>query len=129
MDDSSTTERLTGSGQPKRRSGASRSVEGMSEEQLRHKRAIDRKAQRALRQRAKDSLLNLEQQFAKLQETCAQQESEIASLRQRNEELQRRQDAIRDLLCHELRPVPRHDVIIQGTPDNSDSQELIIGKI
>ena len=98
----------------------------MSEEQLRHKREIDRRAQRALRQRAKSCMQNLEQQFARLQETCAQQEAEIAALRRRNEELQRCQDAIREALGSGPGPrsgsnfmtqrVPHADVQATGMP-------------
>ncbi|KAH6869053.1 hypothetical protein B0T10DRAFT_419047 [Thelonectria olida] len=58
-----------GTGSSKKRS---RTVSNLTQEQIQHKRSVDRKAQRAFRQRTKNCISNLEQQFAQLQETCVE---------------------------------------------------------
>lgn len=60
-----------------------RTIQTLSEEQLRNKRLVDRKAQRAFRQRSKDCMINL----AALQEVCRQKDREIEELRDRNTQL------------------------------------------
>jgi hypothetical protein len=63
---------------PKKRA---RTVSALTQDQVQHKRIVDRRAQRAFRQRTKDCIANLEQQFAELQETCSQKESELQVMR------------------------------------------------
>lgn len=73
----------------------SRAVSDLTKEQIQHKRNVDRKAQRAFRQRNKDCINNLEQQFSQLQGTCAalrescsQKDMQINNMRQENKSLQ-----------------------------------------
>lgn len=119
----------TGPSQPRRRPGPQRSVASLNEEQRRHKREIDRRAQRALRQRAKDCMLKLEQQFARLQETCAQQEKEIARLREENKKLHRCQEAIRDCLAGNPKPVTTPEGVAQGTGDTRGRGQQVISRV
>lgn len=105
-----------GSGTSKKRSRASRTVAGLSDEQIRHKRTVDRKAQRAFRQRTKDFIGNLERQFAQLQETCAQQEMELSTLREQNKSLQQRLDSIRDILSGNQTVQIDSDIRDRGEP-------------
>lgn len=51
-----------------------RAISDLNEEQIQHKRNVDRKAQRAFRQRTKDSIERLEQQVAHLQQTADERE-------------------------------------------------------
>ncbi|KAF4970049.1 hypothetical protein FSARC_2867 [Fusarium sarcochroum] len=73
----------------------SRAVSNLTEEQIQHKRNVDRKAQRAFRQRNKACITNLEQHFSQLQGTCAelrescnQKSTQIDHMRQENKSLQ-----------------------------------------
>lgn len=71
----------------------SRTISNLTEKQVRQKREVDRKAQRAFRQRAKDCLANLEQQHRELQETSRETEirlrRELELLRGQNQRLVR----------------------------------------
>ncbi|KAH7013960.1 hypothetical protein EDB80DRAFT_680957 [Ilyonectria destructans] len=69
----------------------SRVVSGLTEEQIRHKRNVGRKAQRTFRQRNRDCITNLEQQFtqfkgtcAELRESCNKKDAQINALREEN---------------------------------------------
>ncbi|KAF1984623.1 hypothetical protein K402DRAFT_413822 [Aulographum hederae CBS 113979] len=83
---------------PKNRS---RTISNLTEEQIQHKRNVDRRGQRAFRQRTKDCIANLEQQHAQLKETMRQKESEwqqeVQELRAHNQALLRCLDNIVDL--------------------------------
>lgn len=72
---------------------------------------------------------NLEQQFARLQETCAQQEKEISALREENRRLQRCQDAIQDALANSPELITGPEAITQGTPDTRGGGEQIISRV
>lgn len=83
----------------------SRVVAALSDEQIRHKRTIDRKAQRAFRQRNKDNLKSLEQQFTQLQETCRGLEAELTSAKQHNATLVQCIESMQDLIRGSLEKV------------------------
>ncbi|KAH7083508.1 hypothetical protein BKA63DRAFT_503131 [Paraphoma chrysanthemicola] len=55
----------------------SRTISSLTEKQVRQKREVDRKAQRAFRQRAKESFEKLEQQFRELQQTSRDTEAQL----------------------------------------------------
>ena len=78
-----------------------RSVTTLTAAQLERKRANDREAQRAIRQRTKDHIENLERQIADL---TAQQDtgnqSKLVELMQRNEELEQENTALKARLSH-----------------------------
>ncbi|KAJ5895493.1 BZIP transcription factor [Penicillium taxi] len=65
-----------------------RSVHTLTEEQIRQKRETDRRAQRAQRQRSKDSISTLEQQLAQLQQRHYETNQELSLLREQNINLQ-----------------------------------------
>lgn len=71
----------------------SRTISNLTEKQIRQKREVDRKAQRAFRQRAKDCLANLEQQHRELQQTSRDTEArlrhELEVLGEQNQQLLR----------------------------------------
>ncbi|KAH7371114.1 hypothetical protein BKA66DRAFT_573072 [Pyrenochaeta sp. MPI-SDFR-AT-0127] len=79
----------------------SRTVSNLTEKQIRHKREVDRRAQRAFRQRTKDCFAKLEQEHLQLQETSreteAQLRQELQSLQEQNQSLLRCLDHIIDL--------------------------------
>lgn len=65
-----------------------RSVSTLSQAQLARKRANDREAQRAIRQRTKEHIENLERRIEELTGGGAGDASSLAELRRRNEELE-----------------------------------------
>lgn len=75
-----------------------RTVSDLTEDQIRQKRSVDRKAQQAYRQRTKDRIAELEKRLADVQETSRQQQvhlkSEVETLRERNARLKRCLDSI-----------------------------------
>lgn len=95
----------------------SRAVSNLTEEQIQHKRNVDRKAQRAFRQRNKECITNLEQHFNQLQGTCAelrqscsQKDVEIGSMREENKSLMNCLEAISELVTTALRQASKaHD--------------------
>ncbi|KPM43008.1 hypothetical protein AK830_g3532 [Neonectria ditissima] len=80
----------------------SRTVSNLTDEQVQHKRNVDRRAQRAFRQRTKDCIVNLEQQFSQLQETAYHREQELIAVRQQNKSLTDHLEAILDLVSTAL---------------------------
>ncbi|KAM5352826.1 hypothetical protein ACJ41O_005548 [Fusarium nematophilum] len=87
----------------------SRAVSSLTDEQVQHKRNVDRKAQRAFRQRTKDCITNLEGQFVQLQETCsqlretcAQKDRALDSVRGQNRALLSCLTGISDLISETL---------------------------
>ncbi|PSN68628.1 hypothetical protein BS50DRAFT_489557 [Corynespora cassiicola Philippines] len=93
-------------GRPKKRS---RAISNLTEEQLQRKRNVDRNAQRAFRQRTKDSIYRLEQQIAGLQQTAAERETrlqhELSALRGTNTSLLQCLDDIAQLASATARSV------------------------
>lgn len=80
----------------------SRTISNLTEEQIQHKRNVDRRAQRAFRQRTKDCIVNLEQQFSQLQETANQREQELLAAREQNKSLTNYLEAILELVSTAL---------------------------
>ncbi|KAJ4244244.1 hypothetical protein NW757_010601 [Fusarium falciforme] len=95
----------------------SRAVSNLTEEQIQHKRNVDRRAQRAFRQRNKECITNLELQFSQLQgtcaelrETCSQKDAQIDSMRDENQSLISCLEAISELVTKALRQAGKtHD--------------------
>lgn len=95
----------------------SRAVSNLTEEQIQHKRNVDRRAQRAFRQRNKECITNLELQFSQLQgtcaelrETCSQKDAQIDSMRDENQSLITCLEAISELVAKALRQAGKtHD--------------------
>ncbi|KAF7557759.1 hypothetical protein G7Z17_g491 [Cylindrodendrum hubeiense] len=98
MDDSSQSQAAP-SGPSKKRS---RAISNLTEEQIQHKRNVDRRAQRAFRQRTKDSIVNLEQQFSQLQDTANQREQQLLAAREQNKKLTHHLETILDLVSTAL---------------------------
>lgn len=80
-----------------------RTISNLTQEQIQHKRNVDRKAQRAFRQRTKDCIKNLEQEFAQLQETCTHKDQELQAVREHNETLVHCLENILELVSATLR--------------------------
>ncbi|KAF2014075.1 hypothetical protein BU24DRAFT_425069 [Aaosphaeria arxii CBS 175.79] len=78
-----------------------RAIANLTEEQLQHKRNVDRKAQRAFRQRTKDSICSLELQIENLQKAADERQvrfqDELSSLRESNTALLQCLERITDL--------------------------------
>lgn len=72
---------------PKRR----RKISNLTEQQVKHKRDLDRKAQRALRQRTKSRIQDLETSYAQLEASKSESETvmlrDLESLRAQNRQL------------------------------------------
>ncbi|KAH6869057.1 hypothetical protein B0T10DRAFT_501914 [Thelonectria olida] len=98
MGDSAPT-RAAPAGSSKKRS---RAVSSLTEEQVQHKRNVDRRAQRAFRQRTKDCIASLEQQFAQTQATANRKEQELLSAREQNKNLTQCLEAVLDLVSTAL---------------------------
>lgn len=99
----SDSKRRRSPGEPKRRPSraGTRSVTTLTAAQLERKRANDREAQRAIRQRTKDHIEQLERQVAEL--SAAQDEnSRLMDALRRIEELKRENNALRARLNHAL---------------------------
>ena len=80
-----------------------RSVTTLTAAQLERKRANDREAQRAIRQRTKDHIENLERQIAELraqQDNLAHSSTKFLELMRRNEELENENTLLRTRLSH-----------------------------
>lgn len=95
-----------------------RSVTTLTAAQLERKRANDREAQRAIRQRTKDHIENLERQIAELtaqQDTSNQ--SKLVELMQRNEELEQENTVLKTRLNHAVGL--SHAVAALGCADSS----------
>jgi hypothetical protein len=75
-----------------------RNISELTQEQIQQKRSIDRKAQRAFRQRTKDRITHLEQDLAELEEASRRREKqlqdELKILRENNQLLLRRLEGI-----------------------------------
>jgi hypothetical protein len=81
-----------------------RSVTTLTAAQLERKRANDREAQRAIRQRTKDHIESLERRIAEL--TSNQDNHRLLEVMQRNEQLEQENAMLRDRLNHTLGYVP-----------------------
>ncbi|OCK74510.1 hypothetical protein K432DRAFT_469336 [Lepidopterella palustris CBS 459.81] len=78
-----------------------RSVTTLTAAQLERKRANDREAQRAIRQRTKDHIESLERRIAELsQQQDSSSSSKLMELMRRNEELEQENDMLRTRLSH-----------------------------
>ncbi|KAM5369062.1 hypothetical protein ACJZ2D_009157 [Fusarium nematophilum] len=107
----------------------SRAVSSLTDEQVQHKRNVDRKAQRAFRQRTKDCITNLEGQFVQLQETCsqlretcAQKDRALDSVRGQNRALLSCLTGISDLISETLSQA-RDEESIEARGDENQSNE------
>ncbi|KAF4994129.1 hypothetical protein FDECE_13229 [Fusarium decemcellulare] len=98
----------------------SRAVSNLTEEQIQHKRNVDRRAQRAFRQRNKECITNLELHFSQLQrtcaelrETCSQKDAQIDCMREENQSLVTCLEAISELVTKTLRQANKtHDQVV-----------------
>jgi regulator of replication initiation timing len=79
-----------------------RSVSTLTAAQLERKRANDREAQRAIRQRTKDHIEGLERQIAELTAQLNPNSSLVTDLRRRNEELEQENAILRSRLSQAL---------------------------
>ncbi|KAH6632889.1 hypothetical protein C7974DRAFT_161959 [Boeremia exigua] len=98
-------------GRPKKRA---RVISGLTEEQLQRKRNVDRKAQRAFRQRTKDSIEKLEQQLASINQKAAESDAkfqqELAAVHKNNQTLQQCLERISELASATIRAIAHgHD--------------------
>lgn len=86
-----------------------RAISSLTEEQLQNKRNVDRKAQRAFRQRNKDSIERLEQQIASIVKTATESEAklqiELATVRESRRTLQQCLEQISDLASTAVRSI------------------------
>ncbi|ORY15675.1 hypothetical protein BCR34DRAFT_641673 [Clohesyomyces aquaticus] len=105
-----------------------RSVTTLTAAQLERKRANDREAQRAIRQRTKDHIENLERQ---IRELTAQQDastsSKIMDLMRRNDELEQENALLRSRLSHAMAGfgVPDQNPATGGAPSPSDRIQML----
>ncbi|KAH7131718.1 hypothetical protein B0J13DRAFT_678753 [Dactylonectria estremocensis] len=90
-----TPTRALGANGPRKRT---RKVSHLTDEQIQQKRIVDRRAQRAFRQRTKDCISTLERQFAELKETCDQKENELQKVYKKNANLANCLEAVLDLV-------------------------------
>jgi hypothetical protein len=100
-----------------------RTINALTEEQIRHKRQVDRKAQRAFRQRTKDCIARLEQEIAESLEKCRRQEHEIQGLRTENQGLVQRLATIAGLATTSQQPSEENTTCgLDDSNDNSGEQ-------
>ncbi|KAH7127303.1 hypothetical protein EDB81DRAFT_889107 [Dactylonectria macrodidyma] len=90
-----TPTRALGANAPRKRT---RKVSHLTDEQIQQKRIVDRRAQRAFRQRTKDCISTLERQFAELKETCDQKENELQKVYKKNANLANCLEAVLNLV-------------------------------
>lgn len=103
----SESRRVGGSSIKKRASRAgTRSVSTLSAAQLERKRANDREAQRAIRQRTKDHIENLEKSIGELRGSQEASEKLAAATQHRNRELEEENAYLRTKLAEAGYPVP-----------------------
>ncbi|KAJ4184371.1 hypothetical protein NW767_013254 [Fusarium falciforme] len=110
----------------------SRAVSNLTEEQIQHKRNVDRRAQRAFRQRNKECITNLELQFSQLQgtcaelrETCSQKDAQIDSMRDENQSLISCLEAISELVTKALRQAGKtHDRDAHDQDTSRDESQI-----
>jgi hypothetical protein len=85
-----------------------RTISNLTNDQIEQKRSVDRKAQRAFRQRTKDYISELEQKVAELKESSAEQivqlQQELHTLREHNDTLVRRLESIAALVSATASP-------------------------
>ncbi|OSS53365.1 hypothetical protein B5807_02086 [Epicoccum nigrum] len=114
------------SGGKKRPSRAgTRSVTTLTAAQLERKRANDREAQRAIRQRTKDLIENLERQVRDLQNQLENtSSSKMMDIMRRNEELEQENAMLRARMGHapSTLGVPEHNT---GAPSPSDRVQML----
>ncbi|KAJ4985453.1 BZIP transcription factor [Stagonosporopsis vannaccii] len=111
QDTNNNAESTTGrQARPKKRA---RVISSLTEEQLQHKRNVDRKAQRAFRQRTKDSIEKLEQQLASINQKAAESDAklqqELAAVRRSNQTLQQCLERISELASTAVRAIAHGD--------------------
>ena len=87
----------TGTRRPSR--AGTRTVQVLTEKQLERKRANDRQAQRAIRQRTKDHIIRLERSLRELQETYDASKRLMASIQQQNRVLEEENAYLRTKLA------------------------------
>ncbi|KAK6434186.1 hypothetical protein LTR95_009626 [Oleoguttula sp. CCFEE 5521] len=87
--------RRSGSSKKRASRAGTRSVSTLSTAQLERKRANDREAQRAIRQRTKDHIDGLERNITELRQSHDASEQVVAVIRQRNRELEEENSYLR----------------------------------
>ncbi|KAF2471111.1 uncharacterized protein BDR25DRAFT_224657 [Lindgomyces ingoldianus] len=103
-----------------------RSVTTLTAAQLERKRANDREAQRAIRQRTKDHIENLERQIRDLTaQQDANSSSKIMELMRRNEELEQENALLRSRLSHAVAAFGVSDQNGGGAPSPSDRIQML----
>lgn len=116
-----------GTDRPKKRI---RTIHGLSKQQLQHKRDIDRKAQRALRERTKNHVSTLECQLADVKADAERRERDVKALTEANASLVRCLESIAELASSTARQVREMGTIgvtagaQDVSEDGTDSQEL-----
>ena len=107
-----------------------RTISSLTEEQIRHKRNVDRKAQRAFRQRTKDGVCNLELQIAQLQKTADEREArfqqQLSALSGDNEILFQCLSRIADLASTTARHIRRDTTTRTGDDDSGRTSVLLL---
>ncbi|KAJ8116191.1 hypothetical protein OPT61_g2340 [Boeremia exigua] len=114
-------------GRPKKRA---RIISSLTEEQLQHKRNVDRKAQRAFRQRTKDSIEKLEQQLASLNQKAAESDAklqrELAAVRKSNQTLEQCLERISELASTAIRAIAHgNDTERDSTSGDSPGHSMV----
>jgi len=94
------------SGKKRASRAGTRSVTTLSAAQLERKRANDREAQRAIRQRTKDHIENLERSVSDLRGSQEANEKLVAVTQQRNQELEEENAFLRSRLGDAGYPLP-----------------------
>lgn len=98
-----------------------RSVQTLTEEQIQQKRIVDRRAQRAARQRTRDAMANLEHRYTRLQEMYDERDRELGNLRESNQSLQRALDQIGQIVSSTSRG---GGISVDGTITSLDQNQL-----
>lgn len=101
----------SGSGKKRASRAGTRSVTTLSAVQLERKRANDRDAQRAIRQRTKDHIEGLEGRITELTATYEAQQRVIQATQQRNRELEEENNYLR----HQVGAEGREPILVQIT--------------
>lgn len=118
--------------QPASQTRRVRTITSLTEEQLSHKRHLDRKAQRALRQRTKSRIQDLEAELAEIRAQADGQgellRQELANLRERNKWLEARLQQILKLATDTDCPDQHSSVLGSTQEPTPEISDCITGK-